>query len=163
MKNEIIKLIFQLIILGIVGGGVTFYFNKLQKNKEIIISVLNQLSSIHTDFLSLRYKFNVFFTEAGKPIQSILSPEEIDKLKWKYYEESCFLLSKFQSLKPLLIKYVPELKEQIALMDGHYQNYRRTIRKNQPIFQNETGKTESALNKLKDLHRDLVNELMSKI
>lgn len=163
MTNEILKLILQLLILGIIGGAITFYYNKLQKNREIIISIVNQISAIHTDFLSLRYKFNVLFTDSGKPIRTILELGEIDKLKWRYYEEACLLLSKFQSLKPLLLKFIPELKEEIGKMDSYYQNYRRTIRANQPIFQNEKGKTEPGLNDLKDLHRDLINELTNKI
>jgi hypothetical protein len=160
---DVIKLILQLVILGIIGGGVTFYYNKLQKNREFVFSIINQVSSIHTDFLALRYKYNVLFTESGRPIQSILSNDEINKLKWKYYEEACLLLSKFQSLKPLVSKYVSGVDSELGEIDAHYQNYRRAIRSDKPIFQSEDGKTGSGLSKLKNSHQHVVSALIQHI
>lgn len=160
---EVSKLLLQLIILGVVGGGVTFYYNKLQKNREFIFSIINQSSTIHTDFLALRYKYNVLFTESGKPLKSLLSVEEVNKLKWKYYEEACLLLSRYQSLKPLISKYVTELDSELSSIDSHYQSYRRMIRTNQPIFQTEDGKTGAGLTRLKNSHHQIMAALVSRI
>lgn len=162
MINDIIKLILQLIIIGIAGGAVSFYYNKLQKNRELLFSLINQTSTVHTDFLALRYKYNVLFSDTGNPIKTILPPADIDKLKWKYYEEACLLLSKFQSLKPLLTKYIPENKDDISKADGHYQAFRRAIRSNEPIFQTQNGKTMDGLKELKELNYLLIIKLADK-
>ncbi|OXB23353.1 hypothetical protein B0A80_11685 [Flavobacterium tructae] len=163
MKDEIIKILLELFIISIIGGAITFYYNKLQKNREILLSLIDQISSVHSQFLSLRYKYNVLFTIPGKPISNILNIDEVNKLKWEYYEEACILISKFQSIKPLLLKFVPELKEEISMVDNYYQVYRRTIRSNQSIFQNENGKTDSAQNNLKKLYYELIQQLTNKI
>lgn len=149
-------------ILGIVGGGVSYLYNRLQKNRELVLSLISQTSNVHTDFLALRYKYNAFFDDSGKPIRSGLQPDDIEKIKWKYYEEVCILLSRFQSLKPLLNKFLPKNNTDISMIDSYYQTFRRNVRSNQPIFQTEDGKTGEGLKALKTLHYRLVRTLADK-
>jgi hypothetical protein len=163
MTTEIIKLLLQTVILGIIGGAITYYYNKLQKNRELTIHLSNQLASVHTDLISLRYKFNTLFTEIGKPIRSIMDDNEISKLKWKYYEEACVLIAKFQSLKPMLLKFIPEEDNTIRKMDGHYQNFRRSIRRNELIFQDKDSKSEENLKELKNQYQEIQIKLNNKV
>lgn len=160
MINDIIKLVLQLLIIGVAGGAVTFYYTRLQKNRELVFNLINQTSTIHTDFLALRYKYNVLFIDTGKPIKNILQTVDIDKIKWKYYEDACLLLSKFQSLKPLFDIYIPSNNDEVSKIDGHYQTFRRAIRSNEPIFQTENGKTSDGLKELKKLNYIVVRKLV---
>lgn len=163
LGTEIYKAILQLVVIGGVGGFVSFYYTKLQKNRDFIFSLIHQTSAVHSDFLALRYKYNAFFIHVSGPLQNVLDQNDVQKLKWKYYEECCSLLSKYQSLKPLLSRYMPKHQREITSIDGHYQVFRRSIRNDKPIMQSDNGQSSDALKELKQLHYTFMKKLADRI
>jgi hypothetical protein len=164
--SEIIKLVFQLFILGILGGAVTWYYSRLQKNREIRISILKEFASLHGRFISLRFQANYFYVEwrDGREASThALSDEERRIEKWKQYQSACSLIGEFVGLKPLIIKYFPETSKEVEFLHSKYQDWRRRIGGGQLILQQVDGKNEESYNKLKDAYNDAIGKMKVKI
>jgi hypothetical protein len=163
---EIIKLLFQLLILGVLGGAVTWYYSKIQKNREMRILIVKEFASLHGRFISLRFQANSFYVERrdGRgPSTHVLSDEERRVEKWKQYEYACSLMGEFVGLKPLILTYFPQSKVEIEFLHSKYQDWRRLIGRGQPILQQEDGKNEESYNKLKDAYNDIIGKMRVKI
>ena len=164
---EVIKVILQLILLGIVGGWISWLYTKWQKNREIKVNLIRELSEIQGNFLTIRYKFNTFHVNWGKDkimkVAEGIKDKELEQLKWKYYEEVCDLIGKYQGMKPLLIEFFPKEKQNINYLHEKYQDWRRHVREDKPIFQSIGGKTDKTLNEIKSNFQKMISEMRKNI
>jgi len=148
-----VKSIIQLVVLGIIGGWISWFYSKLQKDREIKINLIKEATRIQGKFLSLRYEFNTLHVKWNnnkiKKIAQGFEEEDLVKLKWKYYEEACELIGEFQGIKSLLIEFFPKEEEQVNFLHTKYQDWRRKIRDDVPVFQNIDGETLQTLNAIK--------------
>jgi len=164
---ELIKVILQLILLGIIGGWFSWLYTKWQKNREIKINLIKELSEIQGKFLTIRYKFNAFHINWEKggimKIAEAIKDKELVQLKWKYYEEACDLIGKYQGIKPLLIEFFPKEKQHVNYLHEKYQDWRRHIREDKPIFQSIDGKTDKTLNEIKSIFKKMIGGMRKKI
>jgi len=155
-----IKSIIQLIVLGIAGGWISRFYSTLQKNREIKINLIKEVARIQGQFLAIRYEFNTFHLNWGKDeikkIAREIEDEELKKLKWKYYEEACNLIGEYQGIKSLLIEFFPEEENQVNYLHTKYQDWRRSVRDDKPIFQNADGKTHQTLNEIKSNFKRMI-------
>lgn len=116
--DEIVKILLQLVVLGIIGGAVAWFFSQLQNKKELRLSTLREFSKLHGDFIALRYEFNSFYIQwEGEHVSEFhpLTEEEQRVERWKYYQESCHLLGEFQSLKPIVVDVFPKQKKTLTI------------------------------------------------
>lgn len=116
LTDELIKSILQLMILGILGGLVTWFFSHLQKNREIQLQLLHDYSRLHGHFVSLRYEYNSFYIERdGKRSAKFhpLTEEEMRQERWKYFQKACGLIGEIQALKPLISEVFPDTHDDI--------------------------------------------------
>ncbi len=167
MTSELIKLLFQLVILGILGGAVSWYYSKVQKNREIKIQLIKEFSEIQGNFLKLRFEYNTFhLTWKNKDIMKVaqqLTTEQIIQLKWEKYETACGLLGDFQSIKPLLIEFFPKTENKLHEMHETFQEWRRRIREDNPIFQTKEGKTHEKFKHHRKQYSNVISLMRKKI
>lgn len=167
MIIEIIKLFIQLIVIGILGGAVSWMYSKIQKNRELRIQLIKELTKIQGDFLQLRYEYNTFhITWNNDCIERValeMSIDEIIKLKWIKYEKSCALLGEFQSIKPLLIEFFPDVENELNEMHQSFQEWRRRIREDKPVFQTNEGKSDERFKEHKTLYNHVISKLKMRI
>lgn len=158
--GQAIKSIIQLIILGIIGGWISRFYSTLQKNREIKINLIKEVARIQGKFLSLRYEFNTLHvkwnSEKIKKIAQGFDDDELKKIKWQYYEEVCELIGEYQGIKSLLIEFFPKEDKEINFLHTKYQNWRRKIREDQPVFQSIDGKTHQTLNEIKSRFKKMI-------
>lgn len=57
---DLIKLTLQLILIGGVGGAVSWFYSRIQKQRELRISLLREFAALQGRFVSLRFRFNTF-------------------------------------------------------------------------------------------------------
>ena len=163
---ELMKTMFQLILIGIVGGGVGFFYSQLQKNRELRISTLQRVADLHGRFLALRYEYNSFFIQWGRReliANQRLSTEEIGRHKWLCYEQACQLVGEFQSLKPLVSALFPGDEQTLDEIYSIYQEWRRQSGADVPILQDENGKSADRFKALRTRYEELIGSLQRKI
>jgi hypothetical protein len=154
--SELLGLVPQLLVLGVLGGAISWLYSKQQKERELKIASLREFASIHGKFISLRYRYNSFHIEwensRGKDSHA-LSSEEMRLERWKNFEEACNLIGEFQGLKPLLVEQFPESTEQINQLHQFYQQWRRRTGGNTPILQNVNGTNEPQYKELTEVYK----------
>ncbi len=166
LTTELLKTTFQLLLLGVVGGGVSFLYSKLQKNRELKITTLQQLAGLHGRFLALRYEYNAFFLEwrgRESTAKKRLTEDEIEKQKWACYARACQLVGEFQSLKPLVGVLFPGHEEQLDELYNVYQEWRRQSGANSPIFQETNGKSAEQFKSLREKYGALIKALQRQV
>lgn len=164
--NEVLKLTLQLILLGIAGGGVSWYYSKIQQRRELRTSLLRDFASLHGRFLSLRYRFNSFHVEwrgSRSAANHPLTDDEIRLLRWEHFEEACALLGEFYGIKPLLQSQFADIHDQIEVVHGNYQQWRRLIGGNEPILQDKSGKSSDSFKNLRGTYQSLVQQMRRQI
>lgn len=152
---ELIKVIFQFLLLGIIGGAITRYYSKLQKDREARTSLLKEFASIHGKFISLRYRYNSFHVlrkEYEAQTTHPLNEEEIRLKRWEFFQDACDLIGEFQGIKPLLFTHFPSEKENFNSLHQSYQQWRRRIIRNKPVLQEVGGANEEEFKKLRDAY-----------
>lgn len=163
---ELLKITFQLLPIGIVGGGVSFIYAKLQKNRELKINVLQRLAELHGRFLALRYEYNSFFLQwrgRKKTTQKRLSQPEIEKQKWVCYTRACQLSGEFQSLKPLVAVLFPGHEKLLDDLYSTYQEWRRQSGADFPIFQDKDGKSAEQFKGLRTKYNNLIKSMQRQV
>jgi len=163
---ECIRLLLQLIIFGIVGGGVSWYYTRLQKRRELRRDLLKDFSSLYGRFLSLRYRFNSFHIKWSRfrsPNNHPLTEDERRLERWKHYEEACTLLGEFQGIRPLITSQYPELVDDINFIYSKYQDWRRRIGAGKPVLQEIDGKSEDSFKELRDRYGYVVHIMRKKL
>lgn len=163
---DCIRLLMQLIILGIVGGGVSWFYTRLQKRRELRRDLLRDFSSIYGRFLSLRYRFNSFHIEwpgTRSPKNHHLTDDERRLERWKHYEETCALLGEFQGIRPLITSQYPELVDHVNFIYSKYQDWRRRIGAGKPILQKTDGKSEDSFKELRDRYGYVVRIMRKRL
>ena len=161
-----IRLLLQLIILGVVGGGVTWFYTHLQKRRELRRDLLRDFSSLYGRFLSLRYRFNSFHIEwsgSRNPENHPLAEDERRLERWKHYEEACGLIGEFQGIRPLLTSQYPELADELNFIYSKYQDWRRRIGAGRPVLQEADGKSEDAFKELRDRCGHVIYEMRKRL
>lgn len=164
--TDVVRLILQLIILGVFGGGVTWFYTSLQKHRELRRNLLRDFSSLYGRFLSLRYRFNSFHIEwsGARDIDNHpLTEEECRLERWKHYEEACALLGEFQGIRPVLTSQYPELTNEVNFIYSKYQDWRRRIGANKPILQEIDGKSEESYQELRHRYSYVVDKMRKKL
>jgi len=163
--NEILKVTIQLFILGILGGGITWFYAKIQKNRDIRIKLIQEFARIQGDFLTIRYEFNTFYLKRGTDeiMPIIINLPELETLKWQKYEKACSLLGEFQSIKPLLVEFYPSCLDNINFVHSKYQDWRRQMRNDKPILQDIEGNSSGELKKLKVAYYETIILMRQKI
>ena len=163
---ELLKLLLQFLLLGIIGGTITRYYSRLQKNRDARTSLLKEFALIHGKFISLRYQYNSFhleWNEHESQTNHPLTKEEIRLKRWDYYEEACNLIGEFQGIKPLLFSHFPLNKERFNKLHQGYQQWRRRIIKDKPVLQKENGENEKEFKELKDEYLWAATHMKSQI
>lgn len=166
LTTELLKTTFQLLLLGVVGGGVTFVYSKLQKNRELKISTLQKLAELHGRFLALRYEYNSFFLQwrgRENTAKQRLIEEDVEKQKWLCYTRACQLVGEFQSLNPLVAVLFPGHEQQLDELYNTYQEWRRQSGANSPIFQDIDGKSAEQFKSLRGKYSALVKALQRQV
>jgi len=167
MNLDIVKLFLQLGIIGVLGGAVSWFYSKIQKSREFRYELVKELAKTQGGFLALRYEYNTFhLTWNSNQIMQVaknLDVESINKLKWEKYERACELLGDYQSIKPLLIQFYPNLESDFNQMHQTYQEWRRRIREGSPIYQTKVGKTDNQLKQHKDVYNYVISTMRRKI
>jgi len=160
------RLVLQLIILGIVGGAVTWFYSRLQKNRDLRRDLLKELASLHGRFIALRYRFNSFYVEwsgSRSPDNHPLKEDERRLQRWKHYEEACSLIGEFQALRPLLSAQYPDLSDDFNFIYQKYQDWRRRIGAGRPILQELDAKSEDAFHELRDRYGKLASDIRKRL
>ncbi len=163
---DIIRLFLQLIFLGVVGGGVSWFYTRLQKTRELRRDILKEFSSLYGRFLSLRYRFNSFhikWSNNRSPANHPLNENERKQEKWKHYEEACSLIGEFQGLRPLIVSQLPEMSDDMNFIYSKYQDWRRRIGADKPILQELDGKSEDSFKELRDLYSTVIRYMRKKL
>ena len=166
LTTELLKITFQLLLLGVIGGGVSFVYSKLQKNRELKISTLQQLAGLHGRFLALRYEYNAFFLEwkgRESTAKKRLGGEDIERQKWDCYTRACQLVGEFQSLKPLVGVLFPGHEQQLDELYNTYQEWRRQSGADSPIFQETNGKSADQFKALREKYGALIKALQQQV
>jgi len=164
--NTLISMLLQLLVLGVVGGGVSWFYANLQKKKELKLSVLRNFSSIHAQFISLRYEYNSFHVDKGgkrSPEFHLLTDDEARKNKWALFQKSCSLIGDIQSLKVLIVELFPKTSDDIEFIFGIYQEWRRQIQSDRPILQSSDGKNNENFDNLRNKYKLVVKEMKKSI
>lgn len=156
----------QLIILGIAGGGISWFYTRMQKRRELRRDLLRDFSSLYGRFLSLRYRFNSFHIEWSNnrsPENHPLNENERRQEMWKHFEEACALIGEFQGLKPLLTSQYPEMADHVTFIYSKYQDWRRRIAAGKPILQEIDGRSEDSFKELRDRYGLVIRNMRKKL
>lgn len=156
----------QLLVLGVFGGAVTWFYARLQRNRDLRLQLLRDFASLHGRFVALRYRANSFYvqwSEDRSPTTHPLSDEERRLERWKLYEETCELIGEFIGLQPIVLATFPTTTEDVNTLHRTYQEWRRTLGANRPILQNTDGKSEDAYHLLRDAYARVVRQMRSSI
>lgn len=165
IKLEFLRFAIQLLIVGILGGAVSWLYSRVQKNREIRISILKEFASLHGRFVSLRFQVNSFHVK-GRGARSAnhpLNSEEMRVKSWEQFQTACSLIGEFVGLKPLIIAYFPAVTEDIEFLHAKYQDWRRRIEGAQPIFQHVDGKNEEPYNELRNRYTLIIKQMSTRV
>ena len=166
LGNEVLKYVLQLIVLGVFGGGVTWFYTRLQRNQDLRLRVLREFALLHGKFIALRYEFNSFYVRHhGKrsPQFHPLNESEIRVERWKYFQQACRLIGEFQGMRPLIVETFPETADDIHFLFSKYQDWRRLIQADKPILQSPDGRNEEAYNELRERYSRVIKQMRRKI
>jgi hypothetical protein len=166
LTTELLKTTVQLLLLGVVGGAVSFFYSKRQKNRELKISTLERIADLHGRFLALRYEYNSFFIQwrgRESTTKKRLSTEDIEKQKWACYTRACQLVGEFQSLNPLVAVLFPGHEQQLGELYSIYQEWRRQSGEDSPIFQDANGKSAEQFKSLREKYGALIRAMQQQI
>ena len=162
-----LEAIMQLLIIGLVGGWISRQFTRRQKRKEIQLKLIQDLTRIQGAFWSLRFRFNTLHIhrQPGQlaPVTDVLSTEQIQAQKWASYEEACHLIGEYQGLKPLISEYFPDQQDQAGKLHQHYQTWRRSIRGDRPILQEDSGQSDPILQEIRILFDQMIKGMRKKL
>jgi hypothetical protein len=159
---DIVELLLQLIVLGIIGGGVSWYYSKVQKQRELRIALLREFTGLHGQFLSLRYRANSFYFEWKGPRSSAnhpLTEDEMRKARWTHFQESCALLGTFYGVKPLLQSQFRGIHDEFELIHRSYQQWRHKISNAELILQDTSGKNSDEFNQLRETYQTVIQRM----
>jgi len=166
IMDELVKSLLQLIVIGVFGGAVAWFYSRLQKNWELKIRVLRKFSEIHGRFIALRYEFNSFYIQwKGKRSAKFhpLSEDEMRVERWKYFQQACALIGEIQGLQSVMTEVFPATAEDIGFLFSKYQDWRRRIQADRPILQNINGKNEEAYNELRHRYKSVIRHMRKKL
>lgn len=166
LLEEILKSIVQLVLLGVLGGAISWFYSRLQKNWELKIQILRDFTSLHGKFISLRYEFNSFYIKwSGKRSARFhhLTEEEIRLEKWEFFRQSCSLIGEIQGLRPMIVESFPKTAEDINYLFGKYQDWRRCIGGDKPILQEANGQNDESYDEIRNRFNRVVKEMRRRI
>lgn len=152
----------QLLVLGILGGVITLFYARLQRNRELRLQVMREFAALHGRFVALRFRMNSFYLHTGQQDHP-LTTDEIRIERWKGYQEACELIGQFVGLKPLLISTFPDTSEHVEFLHSKYQEWRRRLRSNQPILQAPEGKSDEEYHRLRDAYGRSIQNMRNEI
>lgn len=158
---EGIRLLGQLVVLTLIGGLISRYYAQTQKRRQIRKNVLEQFAAIHGAFISLRFKYNSLYITWEKnrgvgthPLREL--PEQKEAERWRFYQEACDLIGRFQALKPLLIAFFPKYTGPINELHQYYQTWRRAMGRGEPVLQESDGASTDNYRKMRDTYLDIL-------
>jgi len=166
LTEELIKILYQLLLLGVIGGAVSFFYSKCQKNRELRINALQQFTNLHGKFIALRYEYNSFFINwRGREAttKKRLTITEIENKKWECYARACQLIGEFQSIRPLISVLYSGHDEDLNDLYNGYQEWRRKSGADVPIFQDFNGHTADEFKQLRNKYSSLIKSLKCQI
>jgi len=129
----------QFIVIVVAGGYVSKYYSGIQKEKEEKQEIVREFSEIFGHFIALRFKVNVhlYTHEDNNPHYNLVSTDDVRKIIFSSYNESCDLLGRYQALKPLIHINFNIKDKEIDLLHNKYHRWRRSLRESKPIYQSE--------------------------
>ncbi len=166
LADRLIDALIQLLVFGILGGGVTWLYARLQRNRELRLQVLREFSALHGRFLSLRFRFNSFYIEWPDQRRADFQPlgdSDLRAEKWRCYKEACNLLGEFQGIKPLVISNFPQVADRMAVIHAKYHDWRRRSGGDRPILQKLDGENESGYTELRNTYEKAIREMRERI
>jgi len=164
--SDLIKLTLQLILIGVAGGAVSWFYSRIQKQRELKISLLKEFAALQGRFVSLRFRFNSFHVEwkgARNKENHPLNEEEIRKERWAHFQEACEMLGEFYSIKPLLVSQFNNVTEEIELLHQGYQQWRRQIGGNFPVLQRKEGKSDEQYKQIRETYQRVIQKMRNQI
>lgn len=166
LATELLKLTLQLLLLGVLGGAVSWYYSRIQSEHALRVSLLRDFASLHGRFLSLRFRFNSFHVEWPGPRNSRNHPLEEDERRqeqWRHFEEACALHGEFYGLKPLLQTQFRDVHEDLEVIHAAYQQWRRQIGANEPVLQNRKGESSEQFKQLRGTYQAVVQRMRRQV
>lgn len=160
------RLLLQLVVLGILGGAITWFYARLQQHRDIRRDLLREFSALYGRFLSLRYRFNSFYVEwsgSRNPENHPLTEDERRRERWKHYEEACELLGQFHGVRPLLTSQYPDLSDDVNSIYQKFQDWRRSIGAGKPILQELDGKSKDAFKELREIYARVLSTIRKRL
>ena len=166
---DIAKAGIQLVAVSIAGGAVAYWYSRLQKRRDVILTILRDFTALHGEFLALRFRANSLYVKnsgyADKRIPSNLPLTE-DQLTIEErfcFTTACSLIGRSSALKPILSEVCPDSKPDIELLFTKYHDWRRRLHARSPVLQSEEGETEDSYSQLHDAYRRITIDLRSAI
>lgn len=166
MLIELYKVLLQVTMLGVLGGGISWYYSRLQKNREMRMSLVKEFARIHGQLLALRYRYNSFHIKwpgKSKDNSHVLNEGQILVEKWRSFEGACDLVGEYNGIKPLLVSQFSNVNESINQLHEHYQQWRRNIGNDEPILQDKAGKNSKEFEELKRKYQLAIVSMRQKI
>jgi len=166
ITNELIKYFLQLMVLGLLGGAITWFYSRLQKYHELRLRILKEFATLHGQFIALRYEFNSFYIEWHSKRSARFHPltqDEIRIERWHYFQRACRLIGEFHGLKPVIIEVFPETADDVHFLFSKYQDWRRCIQAGKPILQEIDGRNTQAYNELRERYSRVVRRMRKKV
>lgn len=164
--SDLVNLTLQLALIGVAGGAVSWFYSRIQKQRDLRISLMKEFAALHGRFVSLRFRFNSFHIEwkgSRNKTAHPLNEEEIRTERWSNFQEACELLGEFYSIKPLLISQFKDIADEIEALHQGYQQWRRQIGGNQPVLQNSEGKSDQKYIELRENYQRVIKIMKKQI
>jgi len=162
MLIEFYKLALQLVVLGVLGGAVTWFYSRQQRRREMRNALLREFADTHGQFIALRFRYNSSQVTWGRDPEHGTHPlnaEELRLERWDCFSEACSLLGKFQAQKPLLTAYFFGVDDRLHALHQGYQEWRRRTALGRPILQEVEGRNEEKYETLKEDYQRLIAQM----
>jgi hypothetical protein len=151
----------QFVVIVVAGGYVSKYYSSIQKEKEAKQSIIHEFSEIFGEFIALRFKVNVhlYKHEDNEPHYCMVTDEELKKIIFDSYNESCNLLGRYQAIKPLIHINFSIKDEEIDLLHNKYHRWRRSLREGKPIYQSEQKVNDGEYKVLRSTYFNILKQM----
>lgn len=161
LPYDLVKFLMQFVVIVVAGGYVSKYYSSIQKEKEAKQSIIHEFSEIFGQFIALRFKVNVhlYKHEDNEPHYRMVTDEELKKIIFDSYNESCDLLGRYQAIKPLIHINFNIKDEEIDLLHNKYHRWRRSVRESKPVYQSEKKVNDGEYKALRSTYFNILKQM----
>jgi hypothetical protein len=89
----------------------------------------------------------------------MVTDEELKKIIFDSYNESCNLLGRYQAIKPLIHINFSIKDEEIDLLHNKYHRWRRSLREGKPIYQSEQKVNDGEYKVLRSTYFNILKQM----